>query len=235
MDRGYGGILPQPGEARATRSKLECLRRRFDGRTDLRVVDWKIVQSAGVLRHTRVSRLSGYTTACRFGHQGAQSLLSAHHDEEGIGTPWIEAAAASSRLRAEGSPSFVQPLGHTLRGVYFDGSSFDANLFFAHVFLQPFVVPAQHIALNLGWRIAGKSDRWDAKAPELLEELGMALQHGAVLFLRGVVSPLDVVSAARSLGKEGDVHLQKAIAYSRRSAGRGNCRTHQLDPATRTR
>lgn len=119
----------------------------------------------------------------------------------------------------KGQLLFIQPIGHTLRAVCFDGSSFDPDLFFVHVFLQPLFIPAKHIGLNLGWRIGGGSYRWNVNVSNLQTQLSAALRREALPFLIRIESAQDVVAAIESLGKSADPYAQQAIAYAWARAG----------------
>jgi hypothetical protein len=131
-----------------------------------------------------------------------------------------EIAAFGKRLLADlpgfavkGRMLFMRPVGHTLRGIFFD-RSINPRGFYVQVFLQPLFVPAEHVAFNVGWRLGGDSRIWNADAPGLISELDAALKREALPFLSGAQSPQDVAQAAASLRKSGDSHVQQAIAYS---------------------
>jgi hypothetical protein len=116
----------------------------------------------------------------------------------------------------KGPMLFIQPLKHTLRGIYFEGSSFDARSFYVWMFFMPLCVPTHHIGFNLGRRIrgVGGGDRWNADAPNLLAELGAALKREALPFLGGIASLQDVAKAATALQTSHDPYVQEAIAYA---------------------
>jgi hypothetical protein len=115
---------------------------------------------------------------------------------------------------AKGDLLFILPLRHTLRGFFFDGSSFDKNLFFVYVFLQPLFVPDTYISLNIGWRVGGESHTWDINSPDLLTELGLSLKREALPFLLRIESPKEVADAVMALRISADPYVQQAIAYS---------------------
>jgi hypothetical protein len=114
---------------------------------------------------------------------------------------------------------FAQPIGHTLKGVCFDRSAFDARSFYVHVFILPLFVPAKHLGFNLGWRVGGGSHRWNADDPNMVSDLNDALKREAVPFLSHVRSPREVAAAAVSLNKTKDPYVQEAIAYALALAG----------------
>ena len=114
---------------------------------------------------------------------------------------------------AKGQMLFMRPVGHTLRGIFFD-RSVNPRGFYAQVFIQPLFIPAKHIAFNVGWRLGGNSHIWNAEAPALISELEATLKREALPFLSGVQSPKDAAHAAASLQKSGDPYVQQAIAYA---------------------
>lgn len=114
---------------------------------------------------------------------------------------------------------FANPIGHTLKGVCFDRSAFDARSFYVQVFIQPMFVPAKHLGFNLGWRVGGGSHRWNADDPNMISDLTDALEREGVPFLSRVRSPREVVAAAASLNKTKDPYVQEAIAYALALAG----------------
>jgi len=114
---------------------------------------------------------------------------------------------------AKGQMLFMRPIGHTLRGIFFD-RSVNPRGFYVQIFIQPLFVPAEHVAFNVGWRLGGSSHIWNADAPGLISELDAALKREALPFLSGVQSPQDVARAAASLQKSGDPYVQQAIAYA---------------------
>lgn len=131
-----------------------------------------------------------------------------------------EIATFGKRLLADlpgftvkGRMLFMLPIGHTLRGIFFD-RSVNPRGFYVQVFIQPLFVPAEHVSFNVGWRLGGSSHIWNADAPGLISELDAALKREAVPFLSGVQSPQDVARAAASLQKSGDPYVQQAIAYA---------------------
>jgi hypothetical protein len=107
---------------------------------------------------------------------------------------------------------FIRPVGHTLRGIFFD-RSINPRGFYVQIFIQPLFVPAEHIEFNVGWRLGGDCHIWNADAPELLSKLDTALKQEALPFLSNIQSPRDTASAAESLQKSKDPYVQQAIAY----------------------
>ena len=49
------------------------------------------------------------------------------------------------------------PMGEILRGLHFEGSSFDAKSFYVDVFWLPLYVPTDEVYFNLGKGIRGES------------------------------------------------------------------------------
>lgn len=130
---------------------------------------------------------------------------------------------------------FIPPVGHTLRGVCFEGSGFDARSFYVNVFFLPLFVPRKYLSFEFGNRIreAGGGDRWNADAPNLVHELGVALKREALPFLSPIESPRDVAQAATSLRLPQNPHMQQAIAYALARAGDVNKAVAALDELAR--
>lgn len=129
----------------------------------------------------------------------------------------------------KGQLLFMRPIGHTLRGIFFD-RSVDPKSFYVWIFTKPLFVPAQHISFNIGWRLrdgSGGSDSWNTDVPNLIPELIAGLKREALPFLSRIQTPLDMVEAAKSIhpikgpvaqpaNADGprDPIKQQAIAYS---------------------
>jgi hypothetical protein len=120
-----------------------------------------------------------------------------------------------------GGLMFLPPVRPVLRGISFEGSSFDKTSFSVTVFVLPLCVPADHLYLNFGNRVrhAGGGDRWNATMPDLAAELGSALKLQAVPFLSSVTSLLDFVETAKTYS-QANPNNRRAIAYSLARAGR---------------
>ena len=136
-----------------------------------------------------------------------------------------ELSALSARLQrylpdceAKVGLLYLTPVRHTLRGVLLNRSG-DHRAFYVTVFLQPLFVPADHIVLNLGWRLGGGSHTWNADADGVLDDLAARLRGEAWPFLSPIESVDDVVVAIRKLNKPADGYAQQALAYSLARAG----------------
>jgi hypothetical protein len=127
---------------------------------------------------------------------------------------------------------FILPVGHTLRGLCFESHSYEAKLFYVWVFFLPLCVPRKHVSFELGKRIGG--DRWNAEAPDIVRELGVALKREALPFLSAIESPHDVAQAATSMRLPQNPHVQQAIAYTLARAGDVNKAVAALDELTRS-
>ena len=119
-------------------------------------------------------------------------------------------------FKIKGQILFIDPINHTLRGVWLD-HSMDPRSFYVELFVQPLFIPAEEIHFGFGWRIGGVS--WNADTPNLVRELGIAIKTEAVPFLTKINTPMDVAEAAIALRKPGDPNIQRAIAYSFARAG----------------
>lgn len=108
------------------------------------------------------------------------------------------------------------PLESVLRGIYFEGSSFDTNSFYVWVFLLPLFVPASNVSFNLGMRLRtpGGGDRWSTDMPNLIADLSAVVEREALPFLSGINAPKDLAEAAGKFQAVNDPYVQQAIAYA---------------------
>jgi hypothetical protein len=128
----------------------------------------------------------------------------------------------------KGDILFIQPLGHTLRAIAFNGS-IDPRSFYVQVFIQPLFVPMEVIGFNIGWRARDHCDSWNADDPNLIARLGTALERDALPFLSGVRSYQDVARAAERWKDADDPYVQQAIAYALARSGDVQRATAALD------
>jgi hypothetical protein len=115
----------------------------------------------------------------------------------------------------KGGLLFVRPVGHTLRGILFS-RSIDKRTFYVHIFIQPLFFPAEHIILNIGWRLRVRPkgpESWDADAPSLIAELSDGLRREALPFLKRIQTDRDVAEAASSVNLITGPIAHPAIAY----------------------
>lgn len=115
---------------------------------------------------------------------------------------------------------FVSPLEGLLRGISFEGSSFDKTSFYANFFMMPLCVPTNHLYFNFGDRVRNRSggDRWSKEMPGLLEELSAALKTQASPVLSHTRSLLDFAKYARSCYST-NPHTPKAVGLALARAG----------------
>ena len=99
----------------------------------------------------------------------------------------------------KGSMIYASPVGCILRGLDFEGSSFDRNSFYATVFAMPLCVPTDHLYFNFGDRLQiANADRWDINSPSVHADLASAVEQQGVPFLRRAESLLGFVEVAKS-------------------------------------
>ncbi len=120
------------------------------------------------------------------------------------------------RFFVKGQMAASRPIGHVLRGLYFEGSSFDKKSFYVWAFILPLFVPTKQVTFNLGKRLRTPSggDRWNTDTPNMLEELDAAVKRQALPFLSAIESPNDIVNVAAEFQGTGDPYVQQAIAYA---------------------
>lgn len=135
----------------------------------------------------------------------------------------------------KGPMAASQPVKHALRGLYFEGSTFDAKSFYVWTFFLPLFVPAKHVSFNLGKRLREPSggDRWNADAPNSVAELRAAVKREALPFLSGIESAEDIAKAAATFQKVGDPYGQQTIAYAWARAGDMARATEELERLVR--
>lgn len=125
---------------------------------------------------------------------------------------------------------FVSPAQSVLRGINFEGSSFDQESFSVSFFVMPLCVPTEHLYFNFGNRLRNKrgGDRWNKKMPNLVEELCTALTAQAVPFLSRAKTLVDFAEMAGSFSL-GNPHTPMAKGFALARAGHGNKAIHILD------
>jgi hypothetical protein len=71
------------------------------------------------------------------------------------------------------------PIDQVLRGLSFEGSSFDANTFFVWFFFLPLCIPTTHLYFNFGQRLRNSNggDAWHVNALDLLSDLRAAISQ----------------------------------------------------------
>ena len=116
----------------------------------------------------------------------------------------------------KGPMTFICPVKDALRGLYFEGSTFDEKSFYVWTFFLPLFAPTKHVSFNLGKRLREPSggDRWNADTPNLIADLGAAVKREALPFLSGIETAEDIAKAAAAFQKAGDPYAQQAIAYA---------------------
>jgi hypothetical protein len=119
----------------------------------------------------------------------------------------------------KGSLMLMPPVQRLLRGVSFEGSSFDKTTFYATVFVMPLCVPTNYLYFLFGDRIRHKSgaDGWNIRESNVIVELGAALKQRALPFLSRAKSLVDFVEVAKDFA--GNPHTPKAIGFALAQAG----------------
>ena len=116
---------------------------------------------------------------------------------------------------AKGPLTFASPICVTLRGLCFEGSSFDASSFYVWVFFMPLCVPSDALYFNHGKRLRrGGGDRWSADAPDIKVALAKAVQEQAVPFFNLLDTPTKVANVLRgAVAESPTLHTRQAYAY----------------------
>lgn len=122
-----------------------------------------------------------------------------------------------------GPMMLVVPLGQVLRGLYFEGSSFDAKSLYVWLFWLPLYVPTETAYFNLGKRLRDESggDRWNMADAQFMEGLTKSVRAEAIPFLKGLDTPQGVVEAARrAAATSKDPYTHQALCYALAKAGK---------------
>lgn len=116
---------------------------------------------------------------------------------------------------------FICPLGHVLRGIYFDRGN-DSRDFYVEAFILPLFVPRSHISFEFGHRLRQPNGQtcWNADSKELPESLFHAIKNEALPFFARTGNPLDVADMAASLLNPLNPHYCEALALSLARAGK---------------
>jgi len=119
----------------------------------------------------------------------------------------------------KGRLMLMSPMKHILRGIWFDGSDFDTNSFYATYFVMPLCIPTKHLILSFGNRLRySGGDRWNVNDPNALAGLSATIVRDAVPFLSRAESLLGFVEVAKTFSNA-NPHTAKAIAFSLARAG----------------
>ena len=121
-----------------------------------------------------------------------------------------------------GSIIVICPSKHVLRGLSFEGSSFDAKTFFVFFFFLPLCVPTKNLYFNFGDRLRNSNggDVWNANEGDLLAKLRRAISEQALPYLSNVESLENMVRVLSESPQPYNPHKQQAIAYALARLGR---------------
>jgi len=119
----------------------------------------------------------------------------------------------------KGPLMLIPPARQLLRGIHFDGSSFDKTSFYANALIMPLCVPTNHLSLLFARPIRQSSgaDRWSIKEPNVIAEISAELKRQAVPFLARAKSLVYFVDVAKEFA--GNPHTPKAIGFALARAG----------------
>ena len=128
-------------------------------------------------------------------------------------------ALAMPSFHAKGPMVFARPIGHVLRGLYFDGSSFSKDAFYLHVFAQPLCVPTSHIHFTFGFRLRRNGrERWSSTEPDLVEGLLDTVASQATPWLQNANTPASVAKVIDEMGST-NLNVSEAAALCHVLAG----------------
>lgn len=121
----------------------------------------------------------------------------------------------------KGPMAFGTPVDHTLRGLYFEGSSFDKQSFYVWAFVMPLCVPARHVSFNLGRRVRelDGGERWSVGTRKLSSQLLSAAKLDGNPPILRPLSLSDTVHIASAFATTLDPHAVQAHAYALARSG----------------
>jgi hypothetical protein len=113
----------------------------------------------------------------------------------------------------KGGLAFMQPVGHTLRGIVFDTSAFSKRVTYVTWFYLPLWLPREYLTLGLGNRM-GHS--WNVDDPGMVEQLRDHIVREALPVLDTLRTPHDVARTIRGRVSERGPMLphQQELAYA---------------------
>lgn len=117
---------------------------------------------------------------------------------------------------AKGPLLYAQPLGHVLRGFYFEDSGFDPAAFYVWTFFLPLYLPTTHISFTFGQRLAGDNgERWTIEDPKGEDKVLSAINTAGLPYLSGTenIHQLALVLERRYAGSR-DPYVWEALALS---------------------
>ncbi len=124
-----------------------------------------------------------------------------------------------------------------LRGICFEGSSFDAGSFYVWSFGMQLYVPADGINFNLGVRLRMESgaERWHQAEDQLIVKLSNAVRIQAVPMLRQLETAAGVVELTRAAASvaSGNPHLHRELAFALAKAGENEAALGELEVLSR--
>lgn len=126
----------------------------------------------------------------------------------------------------------IVPIGQVFRGLYFEGSDFDAQSFYINAFWLPLYVPTKHIHFNFGKRLRDNrgADRWNSDSPQLLDDLAAAIRRDALPLFDKVESLQGVVEVTRQAAVVSkDPYVHQALSYALAMAGEGTEAVRAID------
>jgi hypothetical protein len=116
--------------------------------------------------------------------------------------------------------AYLPPAEHLLQGIHFDGSSFNASVFYVHAFCMPLYVPSDSIQLSIGFRLRNdQSELWSIDAPTLMDELPTAVESQCLPFWNLSRTPLLLAKYCLARQALSNLRTQEVIALSYCIAG----------------
>lgn len=111
---------------------------------------------------------------------------------------------------------FGEPVGKVFRGIVFDSSGFNPNMFYPHCFVMPLYLPADGFRMNIGQRLQGNWCFKDGSEAEIATELVRAMEQNRIFKRFAELSSPRALAEnlPRYYSNTNDHFIQRSIAYS---------------------
>jgi hypothetical protein len=113
---------------------------------------------------------------------------------------------------------FIQPLGHVLRGAFFDRSSSRWGLS-ARIFVQPLCSRSDRLWFEVGWMLTGGLATFKTDAPDYMSNVLAGLKREALPYWTKSETPQGAAEAVTALGLTGVLFYWAVIGYLWARAG----------------
>lgn len=121
-------------------------------------------------------------------------------------------------FKPRGDLLYEVPIGWLLRSFSFASSSYDPNVFFVDVFVQPLYQPADEVVPMFSRPLGGGTNYWeysDEHAEAVMRSVLEYQRHEGIRFLELLATPADVAECGAVVSEAPDnIDVREACAYS---------------------